>query len=178
MRHTIRQSFIAAAAAFLALGFSAAQAENPPAEISASEDYVNQAAIGDLFEIRSSEIALKKSRNDDIREFAQMMIEDHTEASSNLKVAVGEARVPVTLPTELDEAKLEKIGQLEKAEGAELDRLYIQMQIEAHDEALALHRNYAENGELEPLRDIASDMASVVESHRDRLETLHDDLND
>lgn len=176
MRQTIQKALLGAATAFLALGFTMAHAEEAAPGLASTEEYVTQAAAGDLFEIRSSEIALQRSRNDDVREFAQTMIEDHTESSSNLKVAVADARLPVTLPTEPDDAQQEKIGQLEDAEAGEFDRLYIQMQIEAHDEALQLHRNYAENGELEPLREIASDAASTVESHRDTLESLRGDL--
>lgn len=176
MRQTIQKALLGAATAFLALGFTMAHAEEPAPGLASTEEYVTQAAAGNLFEIRSSEIALQRSRNDDVREFAQTMIEDHTESSSNLKVAVADARLPVTLPTEPDDAQQEKIGQLEDAEAGEFDRLYIQLQIEAHDEALQLHRNYAENGELEPLQEIASDAASTVESHRDTLESLRDDL--
>jgi len=41
-------------------------------------DYVNMAAASDLFEIRSSQLALSKAQSPEVREFAQMLVTHHS----------------------------------------------------------------------------------------------------
>jgi putative membrane protein len=50
-----------------------------------SQDFVTKAALGNQFEIRSSEIALDKAYSPNVKDFAQMMIKDHSQAGENLK---------------------------------------------------------------------------------------------
>ncbi|WP_294271978.1 DUF4142 domain-containing protein, partial [uncultured Sphingomonas sp.] len=54
----------------------AAQTPPPPPPAAAKAQaaaYVRAAGMSDLYEITSSKLALQKSRNDDVRRFAQMM---------------------------------------------------------------------------------------------------------
>src|ERR1700755_1272342 len=51
----------------------------------ATRTYVEQAALADRFEIASSRLALKKSHNIDVRNFATQMIHDHSQSTSTLK---------------------------------------------------------------------------------------------
>ncbi|ABS64324.1 conserved hypothetical protein [Parvibaculum lavamentivorans DS-1] len=139
-----------------------------------TEQYVNKAALGDLFEIQSSEIALSRSGNDDIKAFAEMMVEDHTASSDKLSAAVSEGGSRAQIPTTLDPAHEEKISQLRNADEGEFDALYLEMQEEAHEKALQLHRAYAANGDDEALRNIADEMVPVIEGHHEKVKSLRE----
>ena len=47
----------------------------------ATADFVKEVAISDMFEIESSKMALKKSSSTSVKQFAEMMIKDHTAAT-------------------------------------------------------------------------------------------------
>ncbi|PLU74096.1 hypothetical protein BMJ21_04210, partial [Sinorhizobium medicae] len=88
----MRMLKIAAAVAFLA------SAPCVAAQQISSEEFVTMAASSDMFEIQSSQLAVANSKQDSVRQFAEMMIADHTKASQELKTAAGEASV--TLPAQ------------------------------------------------------------------------------
>jgi putative membrane protein len=46
---------------------------------------VNKAAVSDMFEVQSSRLALEKSNNSQIKQFAQKMVDDHTKVSNEMK---------------------------------------------------------------------------------------------
>jgi putative membrane protein len=65
----------------------------------AAAEFVTRAANGNMFEIQSSQAALEKTQNDQVRQFAQKMVQDHTGAGDRLK----QAAQGQTVPTELDQ---------------------------------------------------------------------------
>ena len=57
---------------------------------------------GDMFEIRSSQLALSKQADEDTKPFAQKMVQDHQKTSSELKAVVEGSMVKLTLPATMD----------------------------------------------------------------------------
>lgn len=180
MIHAIQRAFLVAAV-FFAFGLTAtAQAAGPNAAAAAAsgpvstEDYVEKAAIGDLFEIQSSELATEKSGNEEVTAFAEMMIRDHSKSSEALKSALSEGETDIDVPTALDAAHEEKLQQLQAVEGDEFDRRYLEIQVEAHEKALALHQGYAESGDDAALKAHAGTVAPTIAMHLETVKALHE----
>ncbi|MBS0270659.1 MAG: DUF4142 domain-containing protein, partial [Proteobacteria bacterium] len=47
---------------------------------SQTKDFVNNASVGNKFEIDTSQLALKYAKSPEVKNFAQQMITDHTKA--------------------------------------------------------------------------------------------------
>jgi putative membrane protein len=60
------------------------------------------------------------------------------------------------------------MAELRAASGADFDRVFIRQQVQAHEMALALHSNYAANGDTPALRAVASAAVPVVRQHLDQ----------
>lgn len=128
-------------------------------------EFVPMATHSNMFEIMSSEIALEKSQNAEVDEFAQQMITDHTKASEDMQAALQESDAGVEMPTELDERHQGMVDQLEAASAEEFDALYLQMQTQAHEEAVALFESYSTEGEDGPLKEFATATLPTLEMH-------------
>lgn len=133
--------------------------------------YIATAASGDLFEIESSRLALQMSRNPELLSFAQMLIDDHSRMSNELMAASHRAGLnpppPQMLPRHQDMlARLRSVGP------NEFDRAYKAEQIVAHQEALNLHRTYADGGDLPPLPDVAARAVPIIQAHLAHAERL------
>ncbi|MBB4641577.1 DUF4142 domain-containing protein [Rhizorhapis suberifaciens] len=126
--------------------------------------YVKLAAAGDLFEIQSSQLALKKARSAEVRQFAQMLIDDHNKASQALKTAAEKAKVAVPVP-QLDAGKKTQIQALTHASAQAFDDLYLAQQVRAHEKALALHQTFARNGDKPTLKTNAQTATTMIEKH-------------
>ena len=133
---------------------------SPSVDISAAAYVANAAAI-DLYEIRSAELALQRSSNRAIQEFASMMIAAHRGTSAQLSFAG--RRLNLLPSATLDAKRQAMLDQLQSS--ADFDRLYRDQQRTVHAEALALHRSYAARGTSPTLRPVASAMVPIVERH-------------
>jgi putative membrane protein len=154
-------------------------AASPGAPDAASNDmptdgagYVAMAGASDLYEIQSSQMALEKTQNEQVREFAQMMIEHHQMTTQQVTTAAQEAGM-MPAPPQLTPMQQELIAQLEGASGEQFDQTYLQQQRQAHQMALGLHSNFAENGDTPPLQQVAGEAVPIVESHIMELEGMN-----
>ncbi|HYE45858.1 MAG TPA: DUF4142 domain-containing protein [Caulobacter sp.] len=148
-----------------------------PANQAAAPDFVAKAAASDMFEIESSKLALSRSRNAEVKAFAQMMIDMHTRTTADLKAAIAESGQPLVPPTALPDDLQAKLDNLGKAADADFDKAYMDAQLEGHQSALDLMTRYAADGDVPALKTAAGKTAPVVQDHLDRARALRESLN-
>jgi putative membrane protein len=134
-------------------------------------DFVSKAAAGDLYEQRSSKLVLASTKNPKIRSFAQTMISDHGKTTAEVKAAALKAGMKPKSPM-LDQEKSKMIHDLTAARGEARDKLYVQQQKAAHQEALALHHSYSASGDKAPLKAAATKAVPIVEHHIEMLNAM------
>lgn len=135
-----------------------------------TEGYANAATIGNLYEIEAANIAWERSKSEDVKAFAKMLIADHTASNSKLAVLVGQANGEV--PGSLDDAHQKIIDELNDAEDANFDSVYLAQQLTAHEASLRLHEGYAASGTDEPFKMFAAEAAKTVSKHLEHLKSL------
>ena len=77
-------------------------------------------------------------------------------------LATGAGQTP---PAAMDERRQGLIDNLRAASGTDFDRTFVTQQIAAHEEALTLHRGYAENGDNPALKTFAGKTVPKLEEH-------------
>lgn len=175
--------FAAAAAAMTLLpgcaatdpGSDPASASAPAAGDATPEDrgaYVTMAAASDLYEIQSSQLALSKAQRPEVRQFAQMLVTHHTQTTQQVTAAATAAGLTPP-PPQLMPMHAQMIAALEAASGASFDSAYLSQQVPAHEQALALHSNYARNGDAPALTAAAAAAVPIVQSHLDQARQLN-----
>lgn len=139
----------------------------------ATKDFVHKAWNTDNYEIRAGQHALNKTNNQAIRDYATMIVADHNNAEASLKPLVDAAGLDMpTAPGSLDsehQSKLDKLGGLS---GAQFDDQFRQQQIDGHERALTLFRDYAKNGKHAELKSWAQRSVSMLERHLDQAKAL------
>jgi putative membrane protein len=133
--------------------------------------YMQMAASGDMFEIESSRLALQMSRNPAVLSFAQTMISDHTRLSSEMMTAAQAANLPPP-PMQMMPHHAEMLQRLRSAPAGQFDMMYKREQLAAHQEALNLHRTYADGGDHPALRAVAARAVPAVEMHLGHAQSL------
>ena len=135
-------------------------------------EYVMKAAMGDMYEIASSRLAPTHAASPELKKFAQSMIDGHTATTKGLKAAIAKGQVKAVVPAMLDAEHKSHLDMLTMANGAAFDALYKNQQMDAHTEALAVHRGYAANGDNAALKAFAAETAPKVQMHLDMLIAL------
>ena len=142
-----------------------------PMPTTASE-YLAMAASGDLYEKTSSQMMLETPQaNATLRGFAQEMVQDHTETTNRLTQAAQRAGIAPGAPTMARQHQA-MIEQLRAANGAQRDQIYLTQQMQAHEQALALHQTYAQRGDTPALREAAQLVAQAVLDHLQKLQRI------
>lgn len=150
----------------------AAGAATAPAPMAAMapQEFVSNAASGGLFEVQSSELALERSQTPAVKEFAQMMINDHSKANEELKT-LAEAK-GLTVPTEIAGPPAQHMAAVQAAEGEAFDATYMQHQAQAHAETIALFQAQAEGGEDPDLRAWAEKTLPTLNAHAEHAQGM------
>jgi putative membrane protein len=134
--------------------------------------YLAQAASSDMFEIQSGQLALQESQNPGVQQFANMIIRDHTNSTQMLMTAAQAAHVYTSPPAMLPPQQA-MLDQLRAAgSGYAFDQAFQQIQIQAHQQALMLHQNYAQSGDVPQLRATAGQIVPVVQQHLQMAQSL------
>ena len=133
--------------------------------------YVTNAAMADMYEIMAAEVAMEKSKNAEIKKLAAMIKKDHTKAAAEMTEAV-KAAPDAKIPPALDERRQGMIDNLKQAPADGFDKVYLTQQEAAHEEALTLHRTYADAGDVAGLKAHAAKNAPIVEGHLNMVKKL------
>lgn len=136
-----------------------------------TEDFVTEAAVSDMTEIAASKVALEKGDADE-KQFADQMVRDHTQTSTELKALVASGDVQATLPTGLDSASQKEIDKLNAAKPADFRSEYDSSQVSAHKSAVSLFDRYAKGGENSKLKDWAQKTLPHLQHHLDMANML------
>jgi putative membrane protein len=134
--------------------------------------YIPQAAIGDMYEIEASTIALARAKSPEVKDFARMMIEDHKKSSAALRQFVADNPVNIAIPENMDARRNAMLSNLQSASDDAFDAIYVGQQAAAHQEALNLHGSYGNRGDYPALKKLAQTTAQVVARHKDAIAAL------
>ena len=99
--------------------------------------FLQQAAASDMFELTTGNMAVQKGTLTEVKDFGQMLISDHTMSGSEL-ISLAQQK-NVTLPTTLPQDKAQKATTLQNLTGTAFDQQFADMQVQAHQEAIALY---------------------------------------
>jgi putative membrane protein len=139
---------------------------------SQTADFVRNASAGNAFEIESSKLALKKTSAKDVKNFAQMMVTDHTQLGDELKKTVASSGTGLTVAEKLAGDAQKTLDELTAAPTAAFDNLYVQAQSKAHDDAVSMFSDYAENGDNVDLKKFASNALPTLKKHQELVHNM------
>lgn len=127
-------------------------------------DFVKEAAVSDMFEIQSSQLAAERS-DDATKTFANQMISDHQKTTSEPKDMVDSKKVNAAIPPEMDAARKKMLDKLGGLNGVDFSKQYHRDQVNAHKDAVSLFKRYARGGRNQALKSWAASTEPTLEHH-------------
>ena len=132
-----------------------------------SEDrgFLTKAAESGYLEIEGSKLALEKSRDTQVKQFAQKMIDDHTALGRQLQhLAKQKGYETPTQPSLVQSARLKAL----ELRGDGFDEAYgDEIAIAAHEDAIELFEEAAKRATDEDLKRFAADTLPMLKRHLD-----------
>jgi putative membrane protein len=127
------------------------------------QTFVKKAAQGGIAEVQLAQLAQQKAQSDQVKQFAQKMIDDHT--PNNQQLVQLSATLDVTPPSEPNEMQQKMAARLGALSGAKFDRVYIHNQIHDHEMMLKMFQAEASSGENPQLKAFAEQTVPVIQQH-------------
>lgn len=124
--------------------------------------FVQNAARSDMYEIQAAMLAQQKSKTSQVKDFAQMMVKDHTMTTQKLMAALPAG---VSAPAGLDKRRQGLLDDLKNSTAGEFDKRYATQQVAAHQEALTLMQGYAKRGDNAQLKALAGQTVPMIQMH-------------
>ncbi len=147
-----------------------------PMQNVSTQQFVQMAAMSDLYEVESSKLAAEKAQSQETKRFAKEMIEDHQKTTQELKSHVQKTNLSgVSMPTQLDQKHQQMLNELKQASGQQFDALYEDQQHQAHMQAINLFRSYGQTGDNPELRQWAQKTLPELQKHFQKTEALMKD---
>jgi len=165
------------------------------------KNFVNDQLSGGEAEIELAKLAQDHGSNPEVKEFAQMMIDDHMKAGDQLKQVAGTSGIPEQ--PQIDSKHQDLMDKLSKMNGAEFDKAYMDAMVDDHEKDVSdvrsrvdedrsvtdkLKGNNPENpASVKPktsddrvtmsVNQWAADTLPTIEHHLDRAKQIKDDLS-
>jgi putative membrane protein len=145
-------------AADVATDSSATHATHPAELKHGDKRFIEKAAAAGQEEVDISRVAVERTTNAEVKQFAQMMVDDHTRANEEL-MSLAQAR-SVELPNKKSEAE-----KWSKKDAKDFDRDYVKKMVSDHKDVVDLFRNEAKDGTDPELLEFARKTLPKLEKH-------------
>ena len=137
--------------------------------------FMVKAASGGLMEVELGNLAKEKATNASVKEFAAMMVTDHSKANDELK-ALASAK-NITLPTNPEGDHRDHINDLREKSGAEFDKAYMKMMVKDHKEDVDKFEEIAKDADNADLKAFASKTLPTLKKHLAEAERIEKTLD-
>lgn len=125
--------------------------------------FVMEAAEGGLAEVQLGNVAKQNGSNDAVKSFGDRMVNDHGTANSELQQLAQQKGW--TLPTELKEMHKKHSDQLSTKQGAEFDKMYMQMMVKDHQKDVRAFQRCAQSCTDPDLKAWAAKTVPTLQEH-------------
>ena len=126
-------------------------------------NFVKNAAQGGMAEVELGKLATQKASSDDVKQFGQKMVDDHSKANDQLKQIASQKSMDV--PSDLNPKEKAEMDRLSKLSGPAFDRAYMKHMVADHTKDAAEFKKQANTGSDPEIKGFASNTLTTIEDH-------------
>lgn len=134
-----------------------------PSTGTGGNEFLAQATQDSLAEIELCELALQKSSNDQVKVFAQQMIDEHSQMGREIEQLA--SRKKIDLPKKVSSEDKSSTAEMAKLNGQDFDRQFIEHNVKDHENDIKVFRHYAEQESDADIRSLAEKGVKMLTHH-------------
>ena len=142
---------------------------------SSDKKFIEEAAANGVAEVKLAQLASQKASHEDVKEFAERLVQDHSRANTELeKIAAAQN---VTVPQEPTSKHQKLYDRLSKLSGQEFDKEYVKHMVDDHEKAVKKFERQAKDASDPQLKQFASSTLPALEDHLAEAERLEREVS-
>ena len=134
-----------------------------PAAATGDQAFVDMAAQIDMTEAHLGQLAAENASSQDVKDFAQMLVTDHTADYNTLTAAATKAGL--TVPKGLDAKHDKMVAPFEKLHGKAFDARFSHAMVAGHEEAIKAFTKESTDGQNADIKSYASATLPALQKH-------------
>jgi len=132
--------------------------------------FIMEAAAGGMAEVELGRLASQKASSSEVKQFGQMMVDDHTKANDQLmKIAQTKGFAAPHALKPQDQATQDRLSKLS---GEAFDRAYMQHMVQDHKKDVSLFRKQSTSASDAEVKQFASSTLPTLEKHLSRAQEI------
>jgi putative membrane protein len=136
--------------------------------------FLVDATNGGMAEVQLSRIAVERSTNAAVKNFANLMINDHTSANDQMMALA--AKKNVALPSDVSDENRKKSDELMKKSAKDFDKEYVDMMVKDHEAAVNLFERASNNVSDAEVVSFINNILPKLRSHLESVKALKKSL--
>ena len=129
----------------------------------ADQTFLRKAAQGGTAEVELGKVAQQNGGSDQVKQFGERMVADHTTVNDTLKQLA--ASKGVSVPAQPDSADQREKARLQKLKGAQFDRAYFDYMVRDHQKDVSEFRKEANSAKDPDVKAFAQQTLPTLEEH-------------
>ena len=125
--------------------------------------FLETAAKDGLAEVELGQLASQRAESPDVKQFGQRMVQDHGKANDQLKQLAQSKGMDV--PTETDKSHQKKMAKLQKLNGAQFDKQYMDDMVKDHKKDVKEFQKQAKSAKDPDVKNFAAQTAPTLQEH-------------
>ena len=136
----------------------------------ADKAFVKKAMGGSMAEVEMGKLALEKSSNDQVKQFAQKMVDDHGKMIDQMKPAAEQMGVKV--PDQPPAGEVKKMDKMKSLSGDAFDQAYIKEMVSDHKKDSKEFKQEAQMTKNPQLKELVTQGSQTIDGHLQMAEQL------
>jgi putative membrane protein len=136
-------------------------------------NFVTKAMTGNLTEVNSGKLAVKKAKSASIKSFGARMITDHTKANIQLKAIVASKGWKISSPSA---TLIAPDAMLTNSSGATFDQSYVNMMVKDHKKTVQLFERAAKSSPDANIKAFAVKTLPTLRQHLTSIQAIADKM--
>ncbi|WP_019948242.1 DUF4142 domain-containing protein [Hymenobacter aerophilus] len=145
-------------------------ADNAAAPMMSDADFMKMVATGGHNEMGLSKLAMDKGVSGATKDFASMMVTDHTKAGNELEPIAKSKNV--MLSTEMDAEHMALKAEMEKLSGDQFAQKYAQQMVTDHQKTVDAFQSEIQNGTDADVKAFATKVLPTIQEHLEMAKKL------
>ena len=132
--------------------------------------FVKKALEGNIGEIEMGKVALQKSNDDQVKQFAQKMVDDHGKMLDQLKPVAEQMGVKV--PDGPSKGQMKSMDKMKALSGDAFDQAYIKNMVKDHKKDDSDFKLEAQSTQNPQLKQLVSEADQTIEGHLQQIQQI------
>lgn len=134
------------------------------------KSFVKKALQGNMAQIEMGKLALQKSDDAQVKQFAQRMVDDHGKMQDQLKPVA--EQMGVAVPAGPSKSQVKSIDKMKTLTGEAFDHAYINDMVKDHKHDDSAYKQAAESAQNPDLKQVAAEAHPIIQSHLEQAEQI------